>query len=246
MTSATKFRMTCRCGCGKEFKKITTNRKYLDLPDGSEELAKLMSKIKCPDCKAADSDRRFRVGDGEVRDDDLVAAAPILAVENYTCESCGKNNRFYKEKEDDKLGHCQHCGSQNVKYIGHTVAGITSQTSQNMIKALDYTAKATMDTYKMGDLNLNSNMKPGDNCAPKLPPAQQKMADNFFGGGGIPNSGAIAQKALAGAYRDNNNPIANLHRSKVAPKFDITNAPPVNVKKGASVPSYDKLIQRHN
>lgn len=247
MSEATKFRMTCRCGCGREFKKITTNRKYLDLPDGSEELAKLMAKIKCPDCKKADSDRRFRVGDGEVvKEEDLIEQTPIIAVEKYDCNSCHKNNRFYKEKEGDKLAHCQHCGSQDVRYIGHTTAGIVAQSSQNMIKALDYTAKATMETYGMADLNLNSNMKPGDSCAPKLPPAQQTMADNFFGGKGIPNSGAIAAKALAGSYADANNPVANLHRSKVAPKFNITNAPPVNVKQGAKVQSYDNLLKRPN
>jgi hypothetical protein len=241
-----KYRMTCRCACGSEFKKITTNRKYFDLDDGSQELTELMAKIKCPACKKADSERRFRMGDGAVSDNDLVVQPNIISTDMYNCNACSKKNRFYKEKEGDCLAHCQYCGSQDVKYIGHTMAGITSQSSQNMIKALDMTAKMTMETYGMNDLNLNSNMRPGDSCAPKLPPAQQKAADAFFNGGGIHNASALGAKAIAGAYRDNNNPVANLHRSKATPKFDIIQAPPVNVKAGAKISAYDKMLNRPN
>ncbi len=128
-----------------------------------------MAKIKCPDCKKSDSERRFRMGDGAVSDEDLVESAPILSVEKYNCESCNKVSRFYKEKEGDALSHCPRCGSQDVKYVGHTTSGIVAQSSQNMIKALDVTGQMVMDQYKMTDINLNSSMRPGDSCAPKLP-----------------------------------------------------------------------------
>lgn len=205
-----------------------------------------MGKIKCPDCKKSDSDRRFRMGDGAVSDNDLVEQPAFISVDKYDCESCNKFTRFYKEKEGDQLAHCQHCGSQDVRYMGHTTSGITSQGSQTMIKALDMTAKMTMDTYQMSDLNLNSNMRPGDSCAPKLPPAQQKAADAFFNGGGLPNANRIGKNAISGAYRDPNNPVANLHRSKNAPKFDIVAAPPVNVKTGAKISAYDRMLHRPN
>src|ERR1700744_6399754 len=111
--------MTCRCGCGKEFKKITTNRKYMDLPDDSQELKDLMAKIRCPECKKSDSDRRFRLGDGAVEDSDIIDPVPVISVDKYNCESCNKISRFYKEKDGDKLSHCPRCGSQDVKYMGH-------------------------------------------------------------------------------------------------------------------------------
>lgn len=241
-----KYRMTCRCACGNEFKKVTTNRKYFDLPDDSHELLGMMAKIRCPSCKKSESERRIRIGDGAVSDNDLVEQRPIVSVDKYDCESCHKFTRFYKEKEGDCLAHCQHCGSQDVKYVGHTTSGIVAQSSQNMIKALDITAKMTMDTYKMSDLNLNSSMREGDSCAPKLPPSQQRAADAFFNGGGIHNAGAIGAKAIAGAYRDPNNPVANLHRSKAAPKFDLIQAPQVNVKAGAKISAYDRMLNRPN
>lgn len=241
-----KYRMTCRCVCGSEFKKVTTNRKYFTLPDGSPELLSLMAKIKCPSCKATESDRRFKIGDGAVSDNDLVERTEFLSIEKYACFSCRRDSRFYKEKEGDELSHCPRCGSQDVKHMGLAMAPITTSSAQNMIKALDVTAKLTMDTYKMSDLNLNSSMREGDSCAPKLPPAQQAAANAFFNGGGMHNAGAIGAKAIAGAYRDNNNPVANLHRSKVVPKFDIIQAPPVNVKTGAKISAYDKMLSRPN
>lgn len=241
-----KFRLTVRCPCGKEFKKITTNRRYMEAPDDSDELKSLMAKVKCDGCKKGEGSRRFKLGDGIVDDVDLVKSTPFISTDKYSCLSCNKNSLFHREKEDDKMAHCPRCGSQDVKYMGHTTSGIIAASSQNMIKALDVTAKMTMDTYGMSDLNLNSNMKPGDSCAPKLPPRQQVMADNFFGGQGIPNAGRIAQNAMAGAYKDSGNPVARLHQSKQAPKFDLVNAPPVNVKTGAKISAYDKMLNRPN
>lgn len=247
MTNKQKFRMTVRCACGQEFKKVTTNRRYLDAPDGSEELVALMAKIKCPECKKSDSERRFRMGDGAVSDNDLIEPAPFISVENYSCLGCGKNSRFYKEKEGDMLAHCPRCGSQDVKFAGVIDNSIIAKSSQNMIKALDVTAKMTMDQYKMGDLNLNSSMKPGDTCAPKLPPRQQQAADAFFNGGGMPNANRLGANAIAGAYRDNaNNPVAKLHAAKTAPKFNLVNAPTANIKAGQKISQYDKMLNRPN
>lgn len=239
-----KYRMTVRCGCGKEFKKVTTNRRYLDAQDGSDELSVLMAKIRCPGCKKSDSERRFRLGDGAVEDADLVERSSFIAVERYTCFSCNKDSRFYKEQEGDMLSHCPRCGGQDVKFLGKFDRTVIAKTSQNMIKALDVTAKMAMDQYKMGDINLNSNMKPGDSCAPKLPPRQQQAADAFFNGGGLPNASRIGANAMAGAYRDPNNPVAKLHQSKMAPKFNLVDAPTANIKAGQKISQYDKMLNR--
>ncbi len=242
--SSQKYRMTVRCGCGNEFKKVTTNRKYMDLPEDSEELKTLMSKISCPKCKAVDNERRFRIGDGEVSDRDLVEQPAIISADKYSCFGCNKNSLFYKEKEGDMMSHCPRCGSQDVKYMGHKTGGIIAKSSQNMIKALDITAKMAMDQYKMGDINLNSNMKEGDSCAPKLPPRQQQAADAFFNGGGLPNASRIGANAMAGAYSDPNNPVASLHQSKKAPKFNLIDAPTANIKAGQKISQYDKMLNR--
>lgn len=239
--------MTVRCGCGKEFKKVTTNRRYLDATDGSEELSLLMAKVRCPDCKKADSERRFRIGDGAVSDEDLVERQSFISTEKYHCLSCSKDSRFYMEKEGDVLNNCPRCGSMEVKHMGSIDHRVIAKSSQNMIKALDATAKMTMDTYGMSNLNMNSNMKPGDSCAPKLAPRLQTQADSFFNGGGLPHANRIGANAMAGAYRDPvNNPVAKLHASKVAPKFNLTQAPPVNVKQGAKISQYDRMLHRPN
>lgn len=239
--------MTVRCGCGKEFKKVTTNRRYLDAPEGSDELTLLMGKIRCPTCKKSDSERRFRMGDGAVEDKDLVEPTPFISVERWACLSCNKDSRFYKEKEGDQLSHCPRCGSQDVKHMGVVDHTIIAKSSQNMIKALDITAKMAMDQYKMGDINLNSNMKEGDSCAPKLPPRQQAAADAFFNGGGMPNANRLGKNAIAGAYRDNvNNPVAKLHAAKVAPKFNLVDAPTANIRAGQKISQYDKMLNRPN
>lgn len=231
MTGKQKYRITFRCDCGTEFKKITINK---DLESAT-----------CPSCKKLESDKRFRLGDGAVSDDDLVEQPAIIAVEKYLCNSCTKINRYYKEKEGDKLGHCQHCGSQDLKYMGYTTSGIVSKSSQNMIKAVDATAKMTMETYGMSDINMGSNMRVGDTCAPRLPPVQQQMADGMFNHSKLPggaNYNKIGKNAIQGAYRDPNNPVASLHKAKVKPKFDIREAPPVNVKNGAKISAYDRLL----
>jgi hypothetical protein len=97
-----------------------------------------------------------------------------------------------------------------------------SPGNRSMIKALDIVADGTMKSYGMTDLNMNSNQKPGETMAPKLPPTQQAMADNFFNQGKNPmlkgiNANAIGKRAIAGAYRDPNNPVAMAHRNKLRP-----------------------------
>ena len=77
-----------------------------------------------------------------------------------------------------------------------------------IVKAVDATAQIVMEDHKMTD--LQDNLRTGDVAAPKLPPAQQKLADGFFGGQAVAerngvSSGqmqALGRRAMAGAFRN--------------------------------------------
>ena len=85
-----------------------------------------------------------------------------------------------------------------------------------MVKAVDATAEIVMQDYKLTD--LKDNVRAGESIAPKLPPAQQALADGMFGGGthGLqvkdPQTGQVrslqaermnrlGQRAIAGHFR---------------------------------------------
>lgn len=95
-----------------------------------------------------------------------------------------------------------------------------------MTKAIDETARITMEDNKMTDLH-DINLRPGDSMAPKLPPRLQAQSDAFFGGpkrgqsSGI-DTRTIGRNALAGAYRGGTpNPVEAMHRAKVKPTYNI-------------------------
>ncbi len=205
-----KYRHTFRCpDCSHRFKRVTF------LP------AEEQSDIPCPQCKKKKSYHTPVIGDGAVSDNDLIETKPFIRTDKYSCNECSKFLSFVVEQEGDALSHCYQCGSQNVKHIG-VVTYAVSPSSKNMIKSLDIVAEGAMKSYGMTDLNLDSKMKPGDTCAPKLPPAQQSMADNFFNQGKNPmlkgiNANAIGKRAIAGAYRDPNNAVAVAHRNRMKP-----------------------------
>lgn len=64
--------------------------------------------------------------------------------------------------------------------------------ANNVVKAVDFTAETTMQSY--GLTNLNSSMREGDIAAPKLPPHQQSRADAMFS---APRQTAGARTAFA-------------------------------------------------
>lgn len=90
--------------------------------------------------------------------------------------------------------------------------------ASNMVKAVDFTAEATMKSYGMTD--LKDNIREGESMAPKLPGAAQAAADTYFASGKTQQStrmvdlvtgrqrsvqakhlNMIAERAVKGAYR---------------------------------------------
>lgn len=189
------------------------------------------------------------IGDGAISDVEAQRASdsrPFVGTSFYHCNACSSKLRLQKEREDEELAHCYKCGSQDVKYIGRPMSGITSTTSRTMIRALDAVAEGTMKTYGMTDLNLNSNNREGDNCAPKLAPRLQTQVDSFFNHSQSPYAAQMQRAgsaALAGAHRDPGNPVAQLHNQRVKP---MTERPmpklDVSVKQQDNIKSYDKMI----
>ena len=76
------------------------------------------------------------------------------------------------------------------------------------VKAVDKTAEIVMADYGMTD--LKDNIREGDIVAPKLPPAQQKLADGYFGGQAVGErwgmnnrqTRQMLARATAGAFRN--------------------------------------------
>jgi hypothetical protein len=84
-----------------------------------------------------------------------------------------------------------------------------------IVKAVDYTAEMTMESYGM--TNLKDNIREGESMAPPLPGPKQQQADNYFKAAGPAKTvdlvtgrqriiqakhlNTIAERAVKGAYR---------------------------------------------
>lgn len=88
------------------------------------------------------------------------------------------------------------------------------------VKAIDETAKIVMEDYGMGD--LRTDVRQGETAAPRLAPALQRQADNFFLGRkrhpDLPqrpsmNPAFLGRAAISGAYRQPQGyqPVEQLH-----------------------------------
>lgn len=175
----------------------------------------------------------------------------------YTCTACGHRWKGKsvsalqgRSAEEDALYRiqmhgtppCPNCAAeQERRGIDLSLNKAPAQVGQNIgVKAIDETAKIVMEDYGMGD--LRTDVRPGETAAPKLPPAQQFQADNFFGAPGqrrvmaardpqtgrmVPmrsNPTTIGRAAVAGAYRQSNDLTVGSLSEK--------NRPPVRVVAG--------------
>lgn len=96
------------------------------------------------------------------------------------------------------------------------------------VKAMDETAAIVMQDYGMTD--LRDDVRQGESASPKLPPKQQAMADNYFGGAkgrrAIPgmNPAAHVAAAVSGRLSDpasTNRSIGAVHQARVRPPVHI-------------------------
>jgi len=117
---------------------------------------------------------------------------------------------------------CPNCGiDQRTRGIDLTLNKAPASVGQSLgVKAIDETARIVMQDYGLTD--LRSDVRQGETTAPKIAPALQAQADNFFGAPGkrrtmaardpqtgrvVPlrtNPNLIGRAAIAGAYRQSN------------------------------------------
>ena len=116
---------------------------------------------------------------------------------NYHCDRCGhdwhklayavpkKNpkcpNRSCVEIAELADLRTKYNNLERMLLDGRAPAHIGANTT---VKAVDYTANAVMEDYKLTD--LKDGIRQGEDMAPKLPPAQQQQADNYFVGAPAP------------------------------------------------------------
>jgi hypothetical protein len=125
------------------------------------------------------------------------------------------------------------CGKEN-----HTIGmDLTSNRAPATIgeklhvKAVDETYNIVSQDYGLTD--MRDDVRQGESATPKLPPAQQKMADNYFGGPkqnrmrmpGL-NTRAHVAAALSGRLSDpvsTNRSIVQTHEQRIRPPVHIVN-----------------------
>lgn len=124
-----------------------------------------------------------------------VDEAEVAAIPDPPCPKCAK-----KVKRTDTY----ETSSAPIPFTGidlsqQTAPGIVG--ANKIVKAVDKTAEIVMQDHHLTD--LKSNVREGETIAPRLAPPMQKMADNFFGGGGAVKGKAMTmrQKKLQAAVR---------------------------------------------
>lgn len=97
--------------------------------------------------------------------------------------------------------------SENMRRILETQTPPGHIGANPAVNAVDITADIVMKDHNL--TNLQDNLRPGDTMAPKLPPAAQKQADNFFTKNPLADRGVgsrqaelLRRRALAGAFRN--------------------------------------------
>lgn len=98
-------------------------------------------------------------------------SCPECKNNNYsTLKSTTKSNKIYSQDEIDK----------NRKEIidSRKAPGFLDPSAKS--KAFDMAAEITMQDHGMTDINMGNNLRPGDNCVPKLAAHLEQQVDNVF------------------------------------------------------------------
>jgi phage FluMu protein Com len=157
------------------------------------------------------------------------------------CTSCHhKYKRTLKASSEAELDRmpdppCPKCktAAAESKIAPFDVAGgrAPSVGGSLVVKATDYTMNATAEDYGMTDMRDFDKVREGEMTAPKLAPALQAQADNFFGGGGNRqkrnpmgmSQGQMLKAAVGGRFSTSDTP------NPVAMHAQTRKRPPVNV-----------------
>lgn len=153
---------------------------------------------------------------------------PKLKRITFQCAACDHIwSRTYKaEPKKDPPCPNKRCADQaEIVDLKRQMANLTAMLESGQapptvganarVRAIDVTADIVMQDNKL--TNLKDNIRMGETMAPKLPPEQQKRADNLFAaaGGSVPVIGRsqvrnsvpskwlqhIGARAIAGSYR---------------------------------------------
>jgi hypothetical protein len=128
-------------------------------------------------------------------------------VPNPPCPKCAKRSRR-TDTMQQATPPIPHDGLTGI-IAEQRAPGVNGST---MVKAIDQTAQIVMQDHGLS--NLKDNIREGDIMAPRLPPAQQKLADNFFVN---PRTGVSANGNKRQSAR-----LARLARGAIAGQFRST------------------------
>lgn len=137
---------------------------------------------------------------------------------------------------------CPNCGAVTTpRGIDLSLNKAPATIGANLqVKAIDETQKIVTEDYGLSD--IRSDVRPGETATPKLAPALQRQADNFFMGRGkshpdLPqraslNPSFLRQAALKGAFRQPQGyqPVENLHSASPEVREHIK--PPIRIVAG--------------
>ena len=137
------------------------------------------------------------------------------------CPTCGHRYERVLKSLDAPNPPCPRCKTaERTRGLDFSSNRAPAAIGGNVqIKAIDETARITMDMYKMTD--LRSDVRPGETAAPKIAPVLQERADGFFGGGKgrnkLPiNPAMLKAAALRGAFtRGATDIVGAVHKAKV-------------------------------
>lgn len=136
---------------------------------------------------------------------EVAGAEYVDQLPNPPCPKCAKKRVTRTDAYETATPAIAHNGLEDVLEY-QSAPGINGA---QIVKAIDQTAEIVMQDYHLS--NLKDNVREGEIMAPRLPPQQQKAADQFFR---TPvktpsqNKRAQAQmhrimsRAINGAYRD--------------------------------------------
>ena len=128
---------------------------------------------------------------------------------SYITEKLGGKDRACPKKacKEAKLKERWEHEQANMNRIIETGVAPGHIGENPTVKAIDKTAEIVMHDHGMTD--LKDNIRQGESMAPKLPPAQQKVADNFFSANPLRDRGVgsrqaelLKRRAIAGAFRN--------------------------------------------